>query len=399
MNYAPAESFPIFNTGNVFIQTELVTPPRQWQLHSSILTRFSSWFARSIASTITAMTGSAWASYTIEEVDGSILLVQQQATGEKPVIHNVESNIFTNVAIKTEPDDSETKGSFSITPDHDATIDLYNQIFGPFYNVPVKFPTDNIAASLTHAEELTKLTRDFDCLDNLPNLTSQLNATLLEHQHSLLRAIKNDPARWLLLSLSLHNESIYTEALIHMSGAHPCWPWPTSRSSLPEEILRLITIKSQELNQRCTEVERDLLLLTINVGRNATSHPVSLLTNSEFDTWFIVSTFRSILAQEFTALDNDRKKPLRRAHMYRKLGKAEGYMPYEEMRRMMEQVMPSSVHSLSEDLAILKREASVYVEDLAKNECLLDVEGQKVGWLTCVRVGKEDVPWRAGERE
>jgi hypothetical protein len=345
------------------------------------------------------MTGSAWASYTIEEVDGSILLVQQQATGEKPVIHNVESNIFTNVAIKTEPDDSETKGSFSITPDHDATIDLYNQIFGALYNVPVKFPTDNIAASLTHAEELAKLARDLDCLDNLPNLTSQLNATLLEHRHSLLRAIKNDPARWLLLSLSLHNESIYTEALIHMSGAHPCWPWPTPRSNLPKEILRLITTKSEDLNQRCTEVERDLLLLTINVGRNAASHPVSLLTNSEFDTWFIVSTFRSILAQEFTALDNDRKKPLRRAHVYRKLSKAEGYMPYEEMRHMMEQVMPSAVHSLSEDLAILKREASVYVEDLAKNECLLDVEGQKVGWLTCVRVGKEDVPWRAGERE
>jgi hypothetical protein len=28
---------------------------------------------------------------------------------------------------------------------------------------------------------------------------------------------------------------------------------------------------------------------------------------------------------------------------------------------------------------------------------LLDVEGQKVGWLTCVNVGKEDIPWRAGD--
>ena len=41
--------------------------------------------------------------------------------------------------------------------------------------------------------------------------------------------------------------------------------------------------------------------------------------------------------------------------------------------------MPSAVQNLSEDLAMLKREASVYVEELARNECLLDFEGQKVG--------------------
>jgi hypothetical protein len=51
---------------------------------------------------------------------------------------------------------------------------------------------------------------------------------------------------------------------------------------------------------------------------------------------------------------------------------------------------------LTEDLAILKREASIYVEDLARNECLLDVEAQKVGWLTCVKIEKEDIPWGTG---
>jgi hypothetical protein len=71
-------------------------------------------------------------------------------------------------------------------------------------------------------------------------------------------------------------------------------------------------------------------------------------------------------------------------------------MPCEDVRRMMEQVMPSAVQNLSEDLAMLKREASIYVEDLARNECLLDVEAQKVGWLTCVRIEKEDIPWRTG---
>lgn len=341
--------------------------------------------------------GPAWASYTIEEADGKVVLVQQQTTEEKSVISNTGSHYDADIAIKTEHEDSDSGNPFSITPDHTATIDIYNQIFGAFYSVPINIPTTNVAASLTHSEQLTKLARDLGCLDNLPNLRSQINATLLQHRHALLRAIKNDPARWILVSLSLHNDSIYTEALIHMSGAHPSWTWPTPRSALPEEILQIITAKSLELNQRCTEVERDLLSLTIHVGRGANSHPVSLLTNSEFDTWFIVSTFRSILAQEFTNLHEDRKGSLRRGTTYRKIWKGEGYMPYEDMRRMMEQVMPSAVPNLSEDLAILKREASVYVADLAKNESLLDVERQKVGWLTCVKVGKGDIPWRAGE--
>ncbi|KAI4691232.1 uncharacterized protein J4E84_003523 [Alternaria hordeiaustralica] len=397
--HATAESFPIFTTGDIFIKTELVTPPRQWQLHSSILTRFSSWFSRSLSSIMMPTIGPAWASYTIEEIDGKVVLVQQQTTEEKPVISNTGSHHDADVAIKTEHEDSDSSSPFSITPDHTAIIGIYNDLFSAFYNVSINIPTTNIAASLTHSEQLTKLAGDLGCLDNLPNLRSQINATLLQHRHALLRAIKNDPARWLILSLSLHNESIYTEALIHMSGAHPSWPWPTPCSSLPEEIVRLITAKSLEQNKRCTEIERDLLLLTIHVGRGASSHPVSLLVNSEFDTWFIVSTFRSIIAQEFTNLHDDPKGSLRRATIYRKIWKGEGYMPYEDMRRMLEQVMPSAVASLSEDLAILKREASAYVEDLAKNESLLDVERQKVGWLTCVKVGKGDIPWRAGEQK
>ncbi|CAN9403414.1 unnamed protein product [Alternaria alternata] len=323
--------------------------------------------------------GATRAAYTIEETDGKILLIQQQVTGERPIIRDTKSDIPSDIAIKVENEDSDSKAAQGITPDRTTIIDMYNQVFSAFYNVAINIPTTNIAASINHSKLLTKIADDLGCLEKLPNLTSQMNATLFQHRHTLFRAIKNDPARWLLLSLSLKNESIYKESLIHMCGAHPCWPWPTPRSSLPEGIL-----------------ERELLLLTIHVGRGTNNHAVSPLTNSEFDTWFIVSMFRSILGQELTSLDNNRKKPVLRGNMFRKIKKGEGYMPYEDMRRMMEQVMPSAVQNLSEDLAMLKREASIYVEDLARNECLLDVEGQKVGWLTCVKIEKEDIPWGTG---
>lgn len=340
--------------------------------------------------------GATRAAYTIEEVDGKILLTQKEATGEWSIIRDNKSDVPSDIAIKIENEDSDSRAAPWITPDRTTIIDIYNQVFSAFYNVAINIPTTSVAASINHSEQLTKIADDLGCLEKLPNLTSQMNATLFQHRHTLFRAIKNDPARWLLLSLSLKNESIYKESLIHMCGAHPCWPWPTPRSSLPEGIRHLITTKSSKLNQRCAEVERELLLLTIHVGRGTNNHAVSPLTNSEFDTWFIVSMFRSILGQELISLDKSRKKPLLRGNMFRKIKKGEGYMLYEDMRRMMEQVMPSAVQSLTEDLAILKREASIYVEDLARNECLLDVEAQKVGWLTCVKIEKEDIPWGTG---
>ncbi len=43
----------------------------------------------------------------------------------------------------------------------------------------------------------------------------------------------------------------------------------------------------------------------------------------------------------------------------------------------------------------MKEFARSIVEDPAVIESTLDVEASQVGWLTCVEVGREDVPWRA----
>ncbi|KAH9872802.1 hypothetical protein J1614_005196 [Plenodomus biglobosus] len=50
-----------------------------------------------------------------------------------------------------------------------------------------------------------------------------------------------------------------------MIGAPPSWPWPTERSVLPEPIRRLLSRKSAELDAACTEVERSLLLLIVEL--------------------------------------------------------------------------------------------------------------------------------------
>ena len=109
--------------------------------------------------------------------------------------------------------------------------------------------------------------------------------------------------------------------------------------------------------------------------------------------------FRSILSSELVALDNKPKKPLLRGELYSKLRSSEGYMPYEEMRKMMEHVMPSAMESLGEDLKLLEIWVSDYAKNLAKNEACVDVAEETMGWLTCVKIRKEDISWRAKRSE
>ena len=142
----------------------------------------------------------------------------------------------------------------------------------------------------------------------------------------------------------------------------------------------------------CLEVERDLLCLSIQV-RNG---PVQPHDASHFDTWFIVATFRDILAHEFYRLGRGSKYSLNRGRLFRKISKGGSEcISFESMRRLMEKVMPSALDSLSEDLNMLKEHAKEYVKDLAKNELLLDVETNGVNYLTCTKITAKDIPWRA----
>jgi hypothetical protein len=253
MRHAPAEYFPMYKSGDVYIKSELVTPPKHWQLHSHILGPLSSWFARAFRTTSIAEKPSSWFSFTIKEFDGKAQLVQDQATGERPIIEVHDGGIIGGMSIKVETED-ETKDDFhdpekermcpfprkTVTPDTTSETDstdmtsIYNQIFGTFYNIPPLTFKTSIKSTLTHAEALTAIATTLDYRLSTPHiLTSTINNTLSQYRQSLFYAIKKDPVRWLLLSMSLQNSSIYTESLIHICVAHPCWPWPTPRSVLP----------------------------------------------------------------------------------------------------------------------------------------------------------------------
>ncbi|KAH4344935.1 hypothetical protein HBH98_130530 [Parastagonospora nodorum] len=405
-HYMPVESFPVFHTGNVIIQCSLVDPPKKWQLHGAILERHSSWFRYAMhVAPQNREHFYTWSFFLLDEHDGQVALVLQEAKsvthseGEGQSILSSETTQDSSLTIIPTPPMSATlSASFGRDLDqtvtneaHAATVDMYDQILGSFYSIPLRIPSDTISATLSACESLVKLSHS---LSSTALISAQISTALHQHRRSLYTAISADPARFLLLAMLLCNDAIFSEALIHIAGAHPCWPWPAKRTCLPEEIIQLVVRKSAELGQMCLEAERDLLLLTIHIDRFG---PVEPQVHSTFPTWFIVATFRDQFARTFHALEADRQASLKRGALFRKIRKGgEEYMALGEMRRLMARVMPSAVGGLEEDLGMLKECARGVVEDLARNELCLDVEGGRVGYLTCVKVGREDVPWRAG---
>lgn len=300
--------FPIFSSGNVFIKCNLVTPPMKWQLHSAILARHSSWFRD--AQQLGAHHSNyfhTWLFLLLEELDGCLKLVLHKATPIKTEndVQTPDSALEDHLPADTIPTSpasisytSAISDSLTSSSQPRPTIQTYSQILSSFYSLPLALPFATLPSTLSAAESFLKVAHSLSCT---PIIATQISTVLHYHRRTLYTSIARDPARYLLLSILLRNKAIYTESLIHIDGAHPCWPWPTKRDVLPDAIMRVVKRKSKKLDDLVTEVERELLLATITVHRN---RPVDPQTPSEFDTWFIVHLFRDTLARTFTSLSN-----------------------------------------------------------------------------------------------
>jgi hypothetical protein len=389
----------------VIIKTELGLSPTNFQLHSAVLSRHSPWFANAFQPLAPDDPPPKWFSFTIEQVNGKVALVRWRAEGECPDLsYGSQPNVIDGVEIKVEDtsDDVPTtlsSGSANMTvavrktnTDVTMALDCYTQVFGTFYSIPPEISSINIGTALVQSESITKLAAELSCLHLL---RSYIGNTLSQHRQALFLTVKSDPARWIQLALLLQNQSIYTECMVHMIGAHPRWSptWATKRTALPEHLRNLIKRKSQELDQTRTELERDLLLTTLPYGRKGT--PLDPTDRGQTETWITVQVFRDQLAQRIHQLERSRDS-LSRGTLFRGLHK--GTLPCletEHVRTICQGTMHSDWHDLSDDLKRLKDYAGQLVAELAVNELMIDPDAHDVGYLTCAKIKNEDVPWLA----
>lgn len=267
----------------------------------------------------------------------------------------------------------------------------YYQIFGVFYSIRPNLSTTDLGSALIQAEELVNVAITLDCL-NL--VRPYIGNTLAQYRQKLFLAVKSDPARWIKLAISIEDTSIYTECLIHLVGAHPNWIWPTSKTSLSTELCQLISKKSKELDLLCVEIDRDLLMITINVGQGRNQEPVPC-HRSQIETWMIVQLFRDTVARCLHNIDKPKQRSINRGSIYRKIHKGgSAYLGFEEVQIICHGTMQTSWRDLGGELNILKEYASEIVRDLARNELMIDPEEHKIGYLTCTKIKPEDIPWQ-----
>jgi hypothetical protein len=256
-----------------------------------------------------------------------------------------------------------------------------------------------VKRALGQSEILVKLAKEYGSLEfvrpHLGNLLSQF-------RQALFISIKTDPPRWLRLGVDLESPSIYTEALIHIVGTHPVWPWTTThKSEVDPSIHKLIRSKAQHLAKLSATVERDLFLNDIQGSDGR-----SIRLESDFESWLPVQLFRDWFCHEVRSCNyrnSDEQSPMKIGTLYRKIRKGgEEYLAYDHVLTTLSSRVRDKSNSwedLAADLKMLKEYASKTVEDITKNNLMLDVEANLVGYLTCVDVTPADYPWALAAEE
>lgn len=338
----------------------------------------------------------AWTFDLCEDDDGKLVL---KCTGSSTALDqsiNSDPNLALTIRSPLTPPPSATLDIFAKDNRvQTSQVDVYDQLFGAFYGVPLEIPTTTVSETLTHCDALLEVS---DHLSITPLIATQISNVFNSHRQHLYAAIARDPARYLVLAIRIRDTAIYTEAIIHIVGRCRSWPqpWHVRLKALSKEMIEIIKRKARELDNLVLETQNELLTLTIN---NPNGEPITPSASSatDFNSWFIISIFRDTLVREFNAIGDE---TLKRGDLFRAIGKGgDAYMPFEETRALVAAVMPCALETLREDLDILKDSAKDYVEDVVKNRALVDIEKEGVGWLTCVEIkrGKKgDVLW---ERE
>ncbi|KAF3049377.1 hypothetical protein E8E11_008340 [Didymella keratinophila] len=286
--------------GDTLTRTQLKTPQKQWQLQSSVLALHSIWFKQSVEQQKTASNG-AIEEYTfvIMEVDGQARLGAQ----DRSLNVSTASRVGEDARIKVE-DVVEAAA-------HEAIDNVYDQIFKTFDGLAPSIANNNIKTATIGAEQLAKVAQDLGCVHLI---SVHIGNALFQYSQTHYKAFLADPPRYLLLPIALENDFIYTESLIHMIGAYPCWPWSTGRATFPTHTMELITRKSQELDHEVLLTERELLLTILN----SRGVPFSFEVPSQFDTWFAIQLFRDTISSVLRSND-DNKPSLRRGSLMRKI--------------------------------------------------------------------------------
>jgi len=344
---------------------------------------------------------------------------------------------------------SQSTANLSVPPDPALSNPLirdYDNLFRAFYNYAPVINTVNIASAYSECKSLLGLA---DMYDALGVVGPRIEHQLLAFSSRLFKQIAKYPPSYLKLGYLARSKVIFSEALTHVVGQ-----WPSAQSYLkpgnsgtgyevPLAVLDLIEDKVDELEELKSKVEAKLFRLTLTTSRGERVNP-----SNDYLGWLAMSLFRQWIAENTTPevrgilkntagsrpgsnqsapgpngtqvnLAQGQLQPhsqmmnapaVNTGKLYRLLGSTsfQSYLSHEELKRFLK-LQPSgsgsalytrdNLRRFERKMDQLKNIARDVVKPLTRNCLELDVRalsdgaGGGLGYLTCVKVEEEDIPW------
>lgn len=290
----------------------------------------------------------------------------------------------------------------------------YDNMLRAYFHQPPKFDYSTFGSVLRDVVGLTDIA---ESLGSVPCVSNALNLALVAQGEILYRSIAANAEVWGELALRIRSEIVFRESVVHLVGQ-----WHSLSSDvmnrLSVELREICQTKFTELDERKKSSELKILghypaslqvMLSQNQNVGAGSRTIrgkgvptraSQAYGSQIMGWMALSLFRHWLGQSIAG-DMSRRACDGGLAFYTAIAEAGEKYLNQGSREAFVRHFPLSAKARTQfDRAIndIKEEVKVYVTELVKKRCTLDVSRWPVTWLTCTEVSREDLPW-VGEEE
>ncbi|RAL60752.1 hypothetical protein DID88_009857 [Monilinia fructigena] len=290
-------------------------------------------------------------------------------------------------------------------PVHPDVLDAYHSLFLCYYGFP---PTISNADFPTALKQSTLLIKIATLYTSLKLVRPHIIASILSHGRNLYSSIAQDAPRFLILANRLQCAPIFKEALIHIVGQAPFWPWPTPEDKIDSTLAELIHMKSEDLRGKKAEANDALFRSCLtHLGARVS---INSLNKATFDMWVVVQIWHDWFSQQLHTCAVLRHNEGRNAErkMYRLMAQGgEAYLKIDNIMAMVEPYKAVSGakewghwnrNQVEKEMQIMKGFAAKTVKDLMANELMGDISENGEGaveYLVCTKIDERELPWVA----
>ncbi|KIW10331.1 hypothetical protein PV08_11293 [Exophiala spinifera] len=377
------QAFPKFGDGDVLL---IISTTQYYKLHSQVLSTHSQWFAEQIAAKPAPRLN---AQARRENAAAYRFELQAVPVGEGP---------GRFIRIDVNESGRSPRSSLPMMPNFEngkvesMTNQCWDWLFGVFYNREPRFDDGSLASVLTCVMGLIEVAESVNAIDQVRDI---VDLALMRQDAVLWTSIMGNPVVWIELGRRVRSPAIYREAAIHLIGQ---WGMiaDEDKDRIGGDIRAVLDRKAEELALAKEAIEMRILgHYPAFMTRTAAEKPGRPSYSGDIYMWMSVCFFRQWFAQNISD-DRTRRAPDGGLNFYSALHEGGGaYLTHLDFKTF-HQYFPMSIkacHVLEANMGVLKEDVKQFVSELMEERTHLKRAEHPITWLTCARVGKEDMPW------